>query len=105
MSWVLQWLPQVIGFHMMIGFTVNYVTLYWREADIKPNNLPQSELEYLQRLWRNQQSSRIPPGYNMCPPPEKPAESWVLMRQGHTLYRREADIKPNNLWQSELEYL
>ena len=25
MSWVLQWLPQVIGFHVMIGFTVNYV--------------------------------------------------------------------------------
>ena len=135
-------------------------TLYRREAAIKLNNRPQSELEYLLRLWRNQPLSRIPPGYylqtgqqlpelscdrdvpytvvkltsspttsrnpnwNTCngcggishrvkfrqgtsyvPPQDKSAKSWVLMRQRRTLYRREADVEPNNLPQSELKYL
>ena len=38
-------------------------TLYRCEARDEPNNLPQTELEYAKRLWRNQLLSRIPPGY------------------------------------------
>ena len=37
-------------------------TLYWREAGVEPNNLQQTELEYVQPLWRNQPSSKIPLG-------------------------------------------
>ena len=44
-------------------------------------------------------------GTTSVSPPQKPAKSWVFMRPGRTLYRREADIEPNNLPQAELEYL
>ena len=78
-------------------------TLYRRVADIEPNNLPQSELESVQWLWRNLPLSKIPPGYYQRLPSQKTVTSWVFMRLGRTLYRCEAEIKPNNLPQSELE--
>ena len=43
-----------------------FLMLYRREAGVEPNNLQQTELEYVQPLWRNQPSSRILPGYYLC---------------------------------------
>ena len=86
-SWVLMWQGCI---------------LYRREADVEPNNFPQSELEYRKRLWKNHSSSKIPPGYYLSLL-QKLAKSWVLMWQGRTLYLREADVEPNNLQQTEFE--
>ena len=37
--------------------------LYRCVAGVEPNNLPQSKMEYLYRLWRYQPSSKILPRY------------------------------------------
>jgi len=48
--------------------------LYRCVAGIMPNNLPQTELKSVQRLWRNLQSSKIPPACYLRPSPEKSAK-------------------------------
>jgi len=75
--------------------------LYRHVAGVKPNNLLQTELESVQWLWSNLQSSKIPPACYLGPLPQKTAKAWVLMPQGRTLYRRVAGVKPNNLLQTE----
>ena len=77
--------------------------LYRCVASGEPNNLPQRELESIQRLWSNLPSSKIPPACYLRPPPQKSAKSLVLMPQGRPLYRCVASVKPNNLPQTELE--
>ena len=79
-------------------------TSYRCGARDEPNNLPQTELEYAQPLWRNLPSSRILPGYYQILPPQKTVTSWVFMQSGRTLYRCVARDEPNNLPQTELEY-
>jgi len=54
-------------------------------------------------MWSNLQSSKIPPGCYLRPPPEKLAKSSVLMPQGRPLYRCVAGVGPNNLQQAESE--
>ena len=71
-------------------------TLYWREADVKPKTLLESQFEYLKPLWRNLPWSSED---------RQPVALWLLTAWGRTLYRRVADVEPNSLPQTELEYL
>jgi len=80
-------------------------TLYHCVAGIEPNDLPQTELESVTRLWSNQSSSKIPPACYLRAPPQKTAKSWVFMPQGCPLYHCVAGVKPNNLPQRKLESL
>ena len=50
--------------------------LYWRVAGDEPNNLQKTKLEYAHRLWRNQPSSGIPPGYYLHTGQQLPEFWW-----------------------------
>jgi len=78
-------------------------TLYRRVAGVKSNNLPQTALESVRRLWSNLPLSKIPPACYLTLPPQKSAKSWVLLPQGRPLYRCVGGLEPNNLPQRELE--
>ena len=54
-------------------------------------------MENPQLLGKNLQSSKIPPGLTLIPPPQKKAISLVMILQTRTIYRRVADVEPNNL--------
>jgi len=77
--------------------------LYRYVAGVEPNNLPQTELESVMRLWSNLRSSKVPPACYLRPSPEKLAKSWALMPQGRPLYCCVAGVGPNNLQQTESE--
>jgi len=49
--------------------------LYRCVAGVEPNNLPQTELKSVRRLWSNLPSSTIPPACYLSPPPEMSAKS------------------------------
>jgi len=72
-------------------------------AGVEPNNPPETESESGSRLWSNLPSSKVPPACYLRPPPPKTAKSWVLMRQGRSLYRCVAGVEPNNLPQTNPE--
>jgi len=75
--------------------------LYRCVAGVEPNNLPQTELESVMRLWSNLPSSKVPPASYLSPPPDISAKSWVLMPQRRPSYRCVAGVEPNNLQQTE----
>jgi len=77
--------------------------LYRCVAGVEPNNLPQTELESVMRLWSNLPSSKVPPACCLGPPPEMSAKSWVSMRQRRPSYRCVAGVESNNLQQTESE--
>jgi len=77
--------------------------LYCCVASVKPNNLPQTELESIQRWWSKPPSSKIPPGLLQRPLPGMSAKSWALMTQGRILYRYVAGAEPDNITQTKLK--
>jgi len=77
--------------------------LYRCVAGVKPNNLPQTELESVIRLWSNLPSSKVPPACYLRRPRERSAKSSALMPQRRPSYRCVAGVEPNNLQQTESE--
>jgi len=51
-------------------------TLYRCVAGVEPNNLPQTEPTFIQPLWRNLQSSKIPAW--IVPKTPSPEDSQIL---------------------------